>query len=115
MDDSPAVPGIGLGELRAALSSADPAKRASALARAHPEPGVDEAMVSALRDASEEVRRASIRALARVGTPAAIRAVATACVSDLSPAVRGEAVSALGRMLASGPRRRSDSSDLQSQ
>jgi HEAT repeat protein len=115
MDESPAVPGVGLGELRAELASTDPARRASALARARPEPGVDEAMISALSDPNEEVRRASVRGLAQIGTPAAIRAVSAACSRDLSPSVRAEAVAALGRMLAAGAGGRAGSSDLQSQ
>lgn len=115
MDDSPAVPGVGLGELRAALSSTDPARRASALSRARPESGVDEVVVSALSDANEEVRRASVRALARIGTPVATRALAAACSRDLSPAVRAEAVAALGRLLAPEGGPTPGPSDLQPQ
>jgi HEAT repeat protein len=115
MDESPAVPGVGLGELRAALASSDPARRASALARARLEPGVGDAMISALSDPNEEVRRASVRALTRLRTPAAIRAVAAACSRDMSPSVRAEAVAALGRMLAADAGGRAGASDLQSQ
>jgi HEAT repeat protein len=115
MDDSPAVPGVGLGELRAALSSTDPARRVSALSRARMEAGVDDVMISALGDANEEVRRAAVRALARIGTAPATRALATAASRDLSPAVRAEAVAALGRLLAAPADGSAGSSDLQPQ
>lgn len=115
MDDSPAVPGVGLGELRAALSSADPARRIWALSRVRTGPGVDEVVISGLSDANEEVRRASVRALARIGTAAATRALAAACSRDLSPAVRAEAVAALGRLLAAAADGTPGASDLQPQ
>jgi HEAT repeat protein len=56
--------------------------------------------MAALRDAHQEVRRASVRTLARIGGPDAARALVETSSQDVSPAVRAEAVAALGRVLA---------------
>jgi HEAT repeat protein len=90
---------LGLSELRAALASPDPAVRARAIPRARPEPGVQEALIESLRDASSEVRRAAVRALAHLSGAAATRELIRVTGDDLSAAVRAEAVAALGRML----------------
>lgn len=92
-------PWLGLSELRAALSSPDPGVRAHAIQRARPEPGIQEALIEALRDPSADVRRAAVRALARLQGPRATRALIQVSTGDLSVSVRTEAVAALGRIL----------------
>jgi HEAT repeat protein len=90
---------LGPSELRAALASPDPAARARAIPRARPEPGVMEALIDALRDTSPDVRRAAVRALARMRGPRATRELIRVIADDLSAVVRAEAVAALGRLL----------------
>ncbi|HEY3211090.1 MAG TPA: HEAT repeat domain-containing protein [Actinomycetota bacterium] len=97
--DPAGAPSLGLSELRAALASPDPGVRARAIRRARPEPGVQEALIEALRDASADVRRATVRALARLQGPRATRALIQVSTGDLSVSVRAEAVAALGKIL----------------
>jgi HEAT repeat protein len=97
--DHPGAPSLGLLELRAALASPDPAARARAIPRVRPEPGVQEALIEALRDTSAEVRRAAVRALVRLEGPRATRELIRVSMDDLSVSVRAEAVVALGRIL----------------
>jgi HEAT repeat protein len=97
----PRAPSLGLAELRAALASPDPAVRARAVPRVRQERGVQEALIEALRDASPDVRRAVVRALARMEGPTATRELIRVSTDDLSVAVRAEAVAALGRILES--------------
>ncbi|MGH2573408.1 MAG: HEAT repeat domain-containing protein [Actinomycetota bacterium] len=101
MDESPGVPELGLRALRDELSSSDPSERAAALSRARLEPGVEEVLIEALRDSDERVRRESVRTLARLGTAGGRLALIEVSSSDISPAVRAEAVAALGRILES--------------
>lgn len=91
---------LGPSELRAALASPDPSVRARAIPRARPEPGVVDVLIEALRDASPDVRRAAVRALARTRGPKATREIVRLSADDLSVSVRVEAVAALGRILA---------------
>jgi HEAT repeat protein len=95
----PAGPSLGLVELRAALASPDPAVRARAIAKIRAEPGVQEALIEALRDAYADVRRAAVRALARLQEPMATRVLIQISMEDLSVSVRAEAVAALGRIV----------------
>ncbi|HYT77946.1 MAG TPA: HEAT repeat domain-containing protein [Actinomycetota bacterium] len=90
---------LGLSELRAALASPDPGVRARAILRVRPEPGVQEALIEALRDVSSEVRLAAVRALGRLQTPRATQALIQVSTGELSVSVRAEAVAALGRIL----------------
>jgi HEAT repeat protein len=99
MDPARGGRSLGLSELRAALASSDPAIRARAIARVREEPGVQDALIEALRDASAEVRRAAVRTLARLQAPGTTRALIHVSSNDLSVAVRAEAVAALGRIL----------------
>lgn len=97
--DPAGAPSLGLFELRAALSSADPAVRARAIPRVRPEPGVQEALIEALRDPSADVRRAAVRGLARLRGPMVTRALISLSTDDLAVSVRAEAVAAIGRIL----------------
>jgi len=97
--DPRGAPSLGLSELRAALASPDPAVRARAIPRVRPEPGVREALIETLRDASPDVRRAVVRALARLEGPRTTRELIRVSMDDLSVSVRAEAVAALGRIL----------------
>ncbi|MGH2554252.1 MAG: HEAT repeat domain-containing protein [Actinomycetota bacterium] len=99
MDPARGGRSLGLSELRAALASPDPAVRAHAIARVHEEPGVQDALFEALRDASADVRRAAVRTLARLQAPGTTGALIHVSSTDLSVAVRAEAVAALGRIL----------------
>jgi HEAT repeat protein len=81
------------------LRSPDPAVRALALDRAAPGAGVEEVLVVALGDVSTQVRRAAARAIGRIDGPLATRALIERSAADLSPGVRAEAASALGRIL----------------
>jgi HEAT repeat protein len=56
-------------------------------------------LVVALGDGSSRVRRAAARAIGRIDGPLATRALLERSSADLSPAVRAEAASALGRIL----------------
>jgi HEAT repeat protein len=103
--DPRGAPSLGLAELRAAFASPDPSVRARAIPRVRPEPGVQEALIEALRDASPDVRRAAIRALARLPGPRAARALIQVSTDDLSVTVRAEAVAALGKILEARARR----------
>ena len=97
--DPAGAPSLGLSELRAALASSDPRARARAILRVRPEPGVQEALVEALRDASSDVRLAAVRALGRMHGPRATGALIRVSTDDLVAAVRAEAVAALGRIV----------------
>jgi len=99
MDPARGGRSLGLSELRAALASSDPAVRARAIPRVREEPGVQDALIEALRDASADVRRAAVRTLARLQGSGATRALIHVSTNDLSVAVRAEAVAALGRIL----------------
>ena len=85
--------------MRAALASPDPAVRARAIAGIRAEPGVQEVLIEALRDASADVRRAAVRALARLQGPMAARVLIQISMEDLAVSVRAEAVAALGRIM----------------
>src|SRR5437773_1368285 len=87
-----------LTRLRSALASPYASERARALSRARYEPGMEQVILAALHDPSDLVRRAAIRALARLGVPGSAAAL-TEATRDVSPAVRGEAVAALGEVL----------------
>jgi HEAT repeat protein len=99
MDPARGGRSLGLSELRAALASTDPAVRARAISRVGEEPGVQDALIGALRDASAEVRREAVRTLARLQGAGAARALIHVSTSDMSAFVRAEAVAALGRIL----------------
>lgn len=91
--------GLSASALRSALRSPDPAVRAHALDAVALGPGVEEMLVVALGDGSSRVRRAAARAIGRIDGPLATRALLERSSADLSPAVRAEAASALGRIL----------------
>jgi HEAT repeat protein len=93
-------PDLSAAELRGALTSAEPSRRADALARARAEPGVEPLALGALADPDPVVRRAAVLAVARLQSPRGIRALVRVARTDPSPAVRAEAVGALGRTLA---------------
>ena len=88
-------------DLQKALASSDPAERASAIGRARLDPTAEQAVIEALQDADPDVRRASIKKLARWRRPLGIRALIQASAGDPSPSVRAEAVAALGAILES--------------
>ena len=87
-----------LARLRSALASPHASERARGLSRARYEPGMEQVILSSLRDPADLVRRAAIRALARMGVPGSAAALTEATL-DVSPAVRAEAVVALGEVL----------------
>lgn len=91
--------GLGLAELLEALASPDPATRAQAIARARPQPAVEEVLIESLSDPVAEVRAAAVRALARSAGPRAADALIEVSAGDVSVLVRAEAVAALGRIL----------------
>jgi HEAT repeat protein len=97
----PRARSLGLSELRAALASPDPGVRARAIPRVREEPGVQEALIEALRDVSPDVRRAAVRALARLEGPRVTRELVRVSMDDLSVSVRAEAIAVLGRILES--------------
>ncbi|HEX8100343.1 MAG TPA: HEAT repeat domain-containing protein [Actinomycetota bacterium] len=88
-------------EVEAALGSTDPQARAQALLRARREAGLERILVQALEDDEPRVRRAAVRALAALRGPRGTRALMHVAAHDLSAVVRAEAISALGRILAS--------------
>jgi len=96
-----------LARLAEALRSSDPARRLAAVNRAPNHPGVLRLLDFALDDPAGEVRRAAVRALARLGGPAASGAIIRVSTQDPSPAVRAEAVTALGGLLRRRGRLRS--------
>jgi HEAT repeat protein len=99
---SASAPGeLGAAELRRALASPDPARRAAAVERVRPEPGVEDLLVeTVLRDPDPEVRRACVRQLGGFRGPRARRTLAEVASGDLAASVRAEAVGVLGEMLA---------------
>jgi HEAT repeat protein len=105
MDPARGGRSLGLSELRAALASPDPSVRARAIPRVRPEPGVQETLIEALRDAAPEVRRAAVRTLTRLRGPRVTAALIHVSTNDLSVSVRAEAVAALGRILEARIRR----------
>ena len=109
----PAGPSLALAELRAALASSDPAVRARAIAKVRTEPGIQEALIEALRDASADVRRAAVRALARLQGPMAARVLVQISTEDLAVSVRAEAVAALGRIMEARSKVQSGTSEGQ--
>lgn len=94
-----------LAEIRRALDSADPRKRAAAAARAGTEPGGEEILLLALEDQAPAVRLAAVRALASIPGARFTREMMRVASTDESPDVRAEAVDAVGRALAEAARR----------
>jgi hypothetical protein len=87
-------------EFERALASRDPGRRAAALLHAPERPGAEELIIRVLMaDPAVDVRRAAARSLARFRGAGATRALIAASSLDLSPAVRAEAVAAVGRLL----------------
>ena len=86
-------------DLQKALASSDPAERASAIGRARLDPVAEQTVIEALQDADAEVRRASVKTLARWRRPLGIKALIQASATDPSPSVRADAVAALGAIL----------------
>ena len=109
MDPARGGRSLGLSELLAALASSDPAVRARAIPRVRPEPGVKEALIEALRDASSDVRRAAVRELAQMREPGTASALIHVSMTDLSIVVRAEAVAALWSILESRTSREASS------
>ena len=90
---------LGLAELREALASADARTRARAIERARDEPGVEQALMEALRDPDPGVRRSAVRRLGDLAGPRVARALIEVSEGDLSVSVRAEEVSVIGRLL----------------
>jgi len=99
VDPTSGAPRLGLAELLDALASADPSVRAAAIGRASPHAGVADVLIESLADPSQEVRAATVRALARTQWRRATDALIEVSSGDLSVLVRAEAVAALGRIL----------------
>jgi hypothetical protein len=99
MGSQPEADALRQTELRSALASADPSLRAAGLNRARPGPGVEQAVVEALADTEVDVRLAALRALVRLRGPRGTGILIEVAASDLSPAVRAEAVAAIARIL----------------
>lgn len=91
---------LGPEEVRAGLGSADPAVRADALRRARPDPALGPVLAAALADPEEGVRVEAVRVLVRAGGRDAARVLVRVAAADPAPAVRREAVLALGRIAA---------------
>jgi HEAT repeat protein len=93
-------PSFGLGDLREALASGDPSRRSNVLLNVRFEPGVEDLVITALQDRSVDVRVAAVRTVARLRMPRAIRTLLDVSLVDIAPAVREEAVAAVGKLLA---------------
>ena len=85
--------------LREALRSGSGPQRAAAVRSALPAPGLEIVLVEALADTDPTVRVAVVRALPAVARSRGVRGLLRAATEDPSPAVRAEAVGALGALL----------------